>query len=99
MLVDPKVHQAGDAGTQQNLEEPARHLLIALDVSPSMRLEDAGPTGEQSRMQRAGDLVESLFSRIHIRGHRISVVAVYNGAKPVVVDTQDMGVVANIMGD
>src|SRR5688500_8621882 len=31
-----------------------RHLLLALDVSPSMQLQDAGPAGKQTRAQRAG---------------------------------------------
>ena len=32
-------------------ESELRHLLLVLDVSPSMRLEDAGPDGKQSRVQ------------------------------------------------
>ena len=99
VLVDPKIHRTDDGLTVEDPEDPPKHLLIALDVSPSMRLEDAGPTGEQSRMGRAADLVDSLFSRIQIGKQRISVVAVYNGAKPVVVDTRDMGVIHNILGD
>ena len=99
LLVDPKIHRTDGEMSAEEAEEPTKHLLIALDVSPSMRLEDAGPTGEQSRMKRAADLVDSLFSRIQIGKQRISVVAVYNGAKPVVVDTRDMGVIHNIMGD
>src|SRR6266576_2382270 len=37
----------------QRPEGGYRHLLIALDVSPSMQLKDAGPTHQQTRAQRA----------------------------------------------
>ncbi|MCI0638855.1 MAG: VWA domain-containing protein [Gemmataceae bacterium] len=76
-----------------------RHLLIVLDVSPSMRLSDAGPTGKQSRMKRANDLLTSFFERVPIQSYRISVIAVYTEAKPVVLETTDLEVVRNILGD
>lgn len=97
-VIDPKVHSGGNEEPETS-QEPARHLLIALDVSPSMRLQDGGPTGKQSRMERAADLLDSLFSRIRISAQRVSVVAFYNGAKPVVVDTRDMAVIRNILCD
>jgi Ca-activated chloride channel family protein len=43
--------------------------------------------------------MESFFDRVPIEEFRVSVVAVYNGAKPVVVDTKDFEVVRNILGD
>jgi Ca-activated chloride channel family protein len=64
-----------------------------------MRLVDAGPTKSESRMQRARDVMESFFDRVPLEEFRVSVVAVYNGAKPVVVDTRDFEVVRNILGD
>ncbi|HUR28658.1 MAG TPA: VWA domain-containing protein [Planctomycetota bacterium] len=76
-----------------------QHVLIVLDVSPSMRLVDAGPEKKVSRMTRARALIESFFDRVPIEDSRVSVVAVYNGAKPVVVDTKDFEVVRNIFGD
>ncbi|MEO6709188.1 MAG: VWA domain-containing protein [Planctomycetota bacterium] len=76
-----------------------QHVLIVLDVSPSMRLLDAGPEHKESRMARARALIESFFDRVPIEQSRVSVVAVYNGAKPVVVDTKDFEVVRNIFGD
>ncbi len=83
---------AGDSGEK-------KHVLLVLDVSPSMRLADAGPSGAQSRLQRARDVMESFFDRVPIETYRVSVVAVYNGAKPVVIDTKDFEVVRNILGD
>jgi Ca-activated chloride channel homolog len=94
LLLSPRVHQAEAVS-----EKDYRHLILVLDVSPSMRLKDAGQTGEQTRMQRAAELVESCFSRVAIERHLVTIVACYNGAKPVVVDTKDSEVVRNIMRD
>ena len=94
VLVEPKVHRA-----EQLRDDEMRHLLLVLDVSPSMRLEDAGPEKDKSRRHRAADLMESFFKRTIVDQFWISVVAVYNGAKPVVVDTTDLEVVRNILDD
>ncbi len=93
MLVQPKVHRAEVLDKNE-----LRHLVMLLDVSPSMRLEDAGPTKKEPRLGRVATLMESFFDRAP-EPFRTSVVAVYNGAKPVVVDTTDMEVVHNILDD
>jgi Ca-activated chloride channel family protein len=64
-----------------------------------MRLVDAGPDKRLSRMQRARDVMESFFKRVPLEAFRVSVVAFYTGAKPVVIDTKDMEVIRNILGD
>lgn len=79
--------------------KPTRHVLVCLDASPSMLLEDAGPTGRQRRGERAAELLESVFSRLDMEKTRISVIAFYTTAKPVVIDTDDMSVVTNILRD
>jgi Ca-activated chloride channel family protein len=94
ILIQPKVHTA-EAVPDNEL----KHVMLVLDVSPSMRLQDAGVQKDQSRRQRAFSLMESFFKRIAIQQYRISVVAVYSGAKPVVVDTRDVEVVRNILDD
>ena len=76
-----------------------KHVMLVLDVSPSMRLRDAGPEGTQTRMERAADVMESFFKRVVMSQYRCSVVAFYNGAKPVVVDTSDLDVIRNILSD
>jgi Ca-activated chloride channel family protein len=88
------VHKADVLG-----EEEYRHMVLVLDVSPSMRLRDAGPTAQQSRSQRAHGRDRLAVPARPIGKYRISVVAVYNGAKPVVVDTTDSEVVRNILGE
>ena len=95
MLIEPKIHKA----TSDEDKEPL-HLLMVLDVSPSMRLKDAGLSKKKiSRMQRASILMESFFDRVNMNRYRVSVIAVYNGSKRVVEETKDMEVVRNIMGD
>jgi Ca-activated chloride channel family protein len=90
----PKVHVA-----QVVPEKERRHVLIVLDVSPSMRLKDAGPNADESRMKRASAVMESFLQRVPIELYLLSVVACYNGSKPVVVDTKDIEVVRNIFND
>jgi Ca-activated chloride channel family protein len=94
LLLPPKVHKIGEIS-----ESDYKNLLIVYDASPSMRLVDAGPTQQQSRRQRAADLLKSFFARTPIELYKISVIAVFTGAKPVVVGTSDMEVVQNILGD
>ncbi len=74
-------------------------LVIALDVSPSMQLKDAGLKSDKTRAQRAGALLESALSRVALDQIRMSLIAVYNGAKRVVVDTRDADVIRNILND
>ena len=93
--VEPKVHRSEEEVSADDV----RHLVLVLDVSPSMRLEDAGPTGEQSRLRRARDVLNSMFGRIAIGRYKITIVATYNGAIPVVIDTTDADVVQNVLTD
>jgi Ca-activated chloride channel family protein len=93
-FLTPKVHKISGIP-----EGEYRDLLLVLDVSPSMRLQDAGPDGKQSRRKRAADLLKSFFERVPMEVYRTTVVAVYNGAKPVVVRTTDPEVVRNILED
>lgn len=95
LLLEPKVHQNAEDIPEKEL----RHLLILLDVSPSMRLVDAGPEHKISRRKRAKELVESFFSRVAVRQYLVTVVAFYNGAIPVVEKTRDQEVVRNILDD
>ncbi len=90
----PGVHVARTVPDNQR-----RHVVIVLDVSPSMRLKDAGPNADESRMKRASAVMESFLERVPIELYLLSVVACYNGSKPVVVDTKDLEVVRNIFGD
>lgn len=93
-MLQPKVHKLAEVD-----DDEVRHIVLVLDVSPSMKLDDAGPDKKQSRQQRAADLVESFFDRVPVQQCRVSVVATYTEAKEVVLDTKDFEVVRNIMTD
>lgn len=92
--VPPKSHRAGEVK-----EHEFRRLLLVLDVSRSMTLEDAGPTGKQKRSERAADLIQSFFERVQAERYKTTIVAFATEAKPVVVDTSDREVVRNILTD
>ena len=57
----PKAHVA-----QAIPDKQRRHVLIVLDVSPSMRLKDAGPNADQSRMKRVSVVMDSFLERIPV---------------------------------
>ena len=94
MFVPPRTHNSLEIE-----ESKQRHVILLLDVSPSMRLVDAGPEGNQSRTQRGSVILESLFDRVPIRQYKLSVIAFYNDAIPVVVDTKDLEVVKNCLNE
>ncbi len=93
-VLPPKTHEGRKL-------DPSRikHLVLVLDVSPSMKLTDAGPDFTQTRSERAAALLQSLFERAPMEQVRLSVIATYTSAKPVVVDTRDVAVVKNILAD
>jgi Ca-activated chloride channel family protein len=92
LLLAPQIHK-----TVEVTDAELKHLVLVLDVSPSMRLEDAGQDGKKARGKRAAELLQSFFERVPMDLYRTSVVAVYTEAKPVVIDTSDLEVVHNIL--
>ena len=78
-------------------EADYKHLVLVLDVSPSMQLKDAGPGGVQTRANRAADLLASFFDRVSAEKYKTTVIAFYTDAKTVVQDTTDREVVRNIL--
>ncbi len=93
-LLPAKSHQAKPVDPRR-----IRHVVLVLDVSPSMKLKDAGPDLTQTRAERAAVLLQSFFERVPMEQVRLSVVATYTSAKPVVIDTKDVNVVKNILTD
>ncbi len=92
--LEPKAHRS----QIKEIEPKERHhLLLVVDVSPSMKLKDSGEDSGLSRTQRASKLVQSLLKRITDDKLYISLVAVYNGAKPVVVESRDTEVILNFL--
>ncbi len=101
LIVLLKVDAAGWEGGRQTSKhkQPIHHMVIALDVSPSMDLTDSGPKENQTRADRARDVLRSVLDRINLRRTRVSIVAFYTEARPVVIDTIDRRVVDNILDD
>ncbi|MFT6863697.1 MAG: Ca-activated chloride channel family protein [Akkermansiaceae bacterium] len=93
-LLEPKAHRA-EVKTVEPKER--RHLLLVLDVSPSMKLQDSGEDSGLSRTERASGLVQSLLKRTTDDKLHITMVAVYNGAKPVVQESRDPEVILNFL--
>lgn len=87
------------ARTDPTKTKADRHLLIALDASPSMFLRDAGPQGKNLRRERAAEVLRSVLQRLDMARTRVSIVAFYTTAKTVVVDTADLNVVHNTLAD
>ena len=94
VLLAPRSHKVGEIK-----ESDYRHLVLILDVSRSMQVEDSGPTGKQKRAERAADVIQSFFERVQAERYKTTVVAVASEAKPVVVDTADREVIRNILTD
>ncbi|MBC23481.1 MAG: hypothetical protein CMJ32_06140 [Phycisphaerae bacterium] len=78
-------------------KEPSQHLLVCLDVSPSMYIEDAGPGGRESRSMRASEVLRGILSRLDMNETRVTVVAFYTSALPIVVDTYDINIIENVL--
>lgn len=86
-----------DADVKPN-PRASRQLLIALDVSPSMQVKDAGPDAEKiTRARWAGKVVQAILDRLDMKDTRISLVAFYSKALTVLQDTTDKNVVSNMM--
>ncbi|BDS05937.1 hypothetical protein NT6N_09770 [Oceaniferula spumae] len=97
LLLPPKAHRSK---VLEDIEPKERHhLMLVLDVSPSMRLQDAGETDGLSRTKRASALIQSLLKRTTDNKLHITLVAVYNGAKPVVQESRDLEVILNFLDD
>ncbi|MEN9359840.1 MAG: hypothetical protein RL095_1375 [Verrucomicrobiota bacterium] len=77
--------------------QQSRHLLVLLDVSPSMGLEDAGQDGKSARYMRATEVLRSVLERIERKDLLCSLVAFYTEARPVLTESNDRDVLLNLM--
>ncbi|EMI18250.1 von Willebrand factor type A [Rhodopirellula maiorica SM1] len=81
--------------------EASKHVLVCLDASPSMFLDDAGPRRDESgnyqqRMVRGGEVIQAVLDRLDAENTRITVFGVYTKAVPIVEETFDKAVVQNL---
>lgn len=80
-------------------EHDLHHLVIGLDVSPSMKIVDSGDKRQSSRGERASEVLRLVLSQWNPQRTRVSILAFYSEAMPVVIDTFDPAVVHNILDD
>jgi len=81
--------------TPEDRRGSRQHIIFVADLSPSMFLQDAGPGGSQTRLQRMADVVDAVLQRID--GHVIySVMGFYTECMPVIVDAEDSELVRNV---
>lgn len=97
LLLPPKAHRSKMISEVEPKDR--HHLMLVLDVSPSMKLQDAGEVDGLSRTKRASALIQSLLKRTTDNKLHITLVAVYNGAKPVVQESRDLEVILNFLDD
>jgi Ca-activated chloride channel family protein len=72
-----------------------RHLIVMLDVSPSMQLADAGERGNQTRAARAAELLRSVMERAPSGEVKITMACFYTDAMPLVQECSDREVIWN----
>jgi Ca-activated chloride channel family protein len=92
LLLDPKIHSQVETDPKKQ-----KNLLLVVDVSPSMHLADAGPEKNLERRVRAAQVVKSIFGRIPVREYKVSLVAFYSGAKPLLDQSTDFEIVQHMM--
>jgi len=76
-----------------------RHLMILLDVSPSMLLTDAGESGNQSRAVRAAELLKSVLNRVPGDNVRFSAASFYTEARMLARECQDRELMVHFAAD
>lgn len=75
-----------------------QQLLVCLDVSPSMLIEDAGPPGSKmTRAKWAGKLVQGILERVSDEDTRYSLIAFYTDALPMLQTSNDKNVLFNML--
>jgi Ca-activated chloride channel family protein len=72
-----------------------RHVVFVADLSPSMRLRDAGQGRDLTRAERIGEVVDGILRRLG-GSPSFSVVGFYTEAMPVVADARDPQLVRNV---
>lgn len=77
---------------------PSRHLMVLLDVSPSMLLKDAGESGDLTRNARASAVLKSVLDRVPGDHVRFSAAGFYTETRLLVKECQDRGLILHLTG-
>ena len=76
-----------------------RHLMVLLDVSPSMQLADAGESGEQRRAVRAAEVLKSVLNRVPGDTVRFSAASFYTEARMLAKECQDRELIVHFAAE
>lgn len=85
----------GSSRMRERNAAATRHLMVLLDVSPSMDLQDAGEGGRQTRRDRAGALLKSVLERANNDEVKITMACFYSDAMLLVKECADREVIWN----
>ncbi len=75
-----------------------RHLMVLLDVSPSMMLKDAGASGAEMRTARASAVLKSVLDRVPGDHLRFTAAGFYTETRLLVDDCKDRELVLHLAG-
>jgi Ca-activated chloride channel family protein len=85
----------GSSRARERKAKVTRHLMVMLDVSPSMQLQDAGEGGASPRAAQAASLLKSVLDRAPGDEVRVSMACFYTDTMPLVTQCSDREVVMN----
>ena len=85
----------GSSRMRERNAAATRHLMVLLDVSPSMDLQDAGEGGKQTRRDRAAALLKSVMERANSDEIKITMACFYSDAMLLVRECADREVIWN----
>lgn len=89
----------GSSRSQEKKAAALRHVMVLLDVSPSMHLEDAGETGHQKRALRAAEILKSVMDRAAGDGVKFTMACFYSHALPLVKACSDRELIWHFAND
>jgi Ca-activated chloride channel family protein len=89
------LHFDGASRLHDRQAPATRHLMVLLDVSPSMEIKDAGAEGGQSRRDRAAAVLRSVMERANSDSIRITMACFYTDALQLVKECTDRELIWN----
>jgi Ca-activated chloride channel family protein len=78
--------------------QTTRHLMVMLDVSPSMLLADAGEGGAETRTARASAVLKSVLDRVPGDNVRFTAAGFYTESRLMVKECQDRELILHLAG-
>ena len=85
----------GSNRTQERNAAATRHLMVLIDVSPSMEMKDAGESHTDTRRDRAAALLKSVMERAASEQVKITMACFYSDAMLLVKECSDREVIWN----